>query len=162
MSYANPLLFRPNRPLPRTVAVIGAGTIGPDIGYYLKSALPDLNLFLVDVAQSALDHAAQRFHSYAEKAIERGKMSEAAAKRVTSNLYTTLDYEKIRDVDWVIEAATEKLELKRRIFSRSRIRRLIRGAHYLEYELASRGADFFRASTQRACDSHAFLCARLA
>jgi enoyl-CoA hydratase / 3-hydroxyacyl-CoA dehydrogenase len=118
MSYANPLLFRPNRPLPRTVAVIGAGTIGPDIGYYLKSALPDLNLFLVDVAQSALDHAAQRFHTYAEKAIERGKMSEAAAKRVTSNLYTTLDYEKIRDADWVIEAATENLELKRRIFSR--------------------------------------------
>src|SRR6202140_353337 len=118
MSYANPLLFRPNRPLPRTVAVIGAGTIGPDIGYYLKSALPDLNLFLVDVAQSALDHAAQRFHTYAEKAIERGKMSEAAAKRITSNLVTTLDYEKIRDADWVIEAATEKLELKRRIFSR--------------------------------------------
>ena len=118
MSYANPLLFRPNRPLPRTVAVIGAGTIGPDIGYYLKSALPDLNIFLVDVAQSALDRAAQRFHSYAEKAVARGKMSEAAAKRVTSNLHTTLDYEKIRDADWVIEAATENLELKRRIFSR--------------------------------------------
>jgi enoyl-CoA hydratase / 3-hydroxyacyl-CoA dehydrogenase len=116
MSFAN--LFRPNRPLPRTVTVIGAGTIGPDIGYYLKSALPDLTLFLVDVAQSALDHATQRFHTYAKKAIDRGKMSEAAAKRVTNNLYTTLDYEKIRDSDWVIEAATENLELKRRIFSR--------------------------------------------
>jgi enoyl-CoA hydratase/3-hydroxyacyl-CoA dehydrogenase len=118
MSFANPLLFQPHRPLPKTVTVIGAGTIGPDIGYYLKSALPDLTLFLVDVAQSALDHATQRFHTYAKKAIERGKMSEAAAKRVTNNLYTTLDYEKIRDSDWVIEAATENLELKRRIFSR--------------------------------------------
>ena len=109
---------RPNRPLPSTVAVIGAGTIGPDIGYYLKSALPELNLFLVDVAQPALDQAMRRFHSYAEKAIERGKMSEAAASRITRNLYATLDYEKIRDADWVIEAATENLELKRRIFSR--------------------------------------------
>lgn len=118
MSYANPLLFRPNQPLPKIATVIGAGTIGPDIGYYLKSALPDLTLFLVDVAQSALDHATQRFHTYAKKAIERGKMSEAAAKRITSNLYTTLDYERIRDADWVIEAATENLELKRRIFSR--------------------------------------------
>ncbi len=118
MSYANPLLFRPNRPLPKTVAVIGAGTIGPDIGYYLKSALPDLTLFLVDVAQPALDQATQRFHSYAKKAIERGKLSEAAAKRVTGNLHTTLDYDRIRDADWVIEAATENLELKRRIFSR--------------------------------------------
>ena len=104
--------------MPSTVAVIGAGTIGPDIGYYLKSALPDLNLFLVDVAQPALDQATHRFHSYAKKAVERGKMSEGTAKRVTSNLYATLDYEKIRDTDWVIEAATENLELKRRIFSR--------------------------------------------
>lgn len=118
MSYANPLLFRPNRPLPRTVAVIGAGTIGPDIGYYLKSALPELTLFLVDVAQPALDHATQRFHTYAKKAVERGKLSEGAAKLVTSNLHATLDYEKIRDADWVIEAATENLDLKRRIFSR--------------------------------------------
>lgn len=104
--------------MPSTVAVIGAGTIGPDIGYYLKSALPDLNLFLVDVAQPALDQATHRFHSYAKKAVERGKMLEATAKRVTSNLYATLDYEKIRDTDWVIEAATENLELKRQIFSR--------------------------------------------
>ena len=35
---ANPLLATPARALPRAVAIIGAGTIGPDIGYYLKSA----------------------------------------------------------------------------------------------------------------------------
>ncbi len=98
--------------------MIGAGTIGPDIGYYLKSALPDLVLFLVDVAQPALDQATQRFHAYAKKAVERGKMSEAAAKRIAGNLHATLDYEKIRDADWVIEAATENLELKRQIFSK--------------------------------------------
>ena len=32
----NPLLVRPVRPLPEAVAVIGAGTIGPDIAYYLN------------------------------------------------------------------------------------------------------------------------------
>ena len=50
-AYANPLLAAPARPLPRAVAIIGAGTIGPDIGYYLKSSLPGLKLYLVDVAQ---------------------------------------------------------------------------------------------------------------
>jgi len=45
----NPLLLKPERPLPREVAMIGAGTIGPDIGYYLKRALPDIKLYLVDV-----------------------------------------------------------------------------------------------------------------
>ena len=45
----NPLLRTPTRPLPRHVAIIGAGSIGPDIGYYLKSALPALQLTLIDI-----------------------------------------------------------------------------------------------------------------
>ena len=43
----NPLLIQPSFALPKEVAVIGAGTIGPDIGYYLKSALPGIKLYLV-------------------------------------------------------------------------------------------------------------------
>mgnify|MGYP001386514121 CR=1 FL=1 len=33
VSSKDPLLIRPNHPLPKQVATIGAGTIGPDIGY---------------------------------------------------------------------------------------------------------------------------------
>ena len=116
-SFANPLLATPSRPLPRAVAVIGAGTIGPDIGYYLKSALPDLKLYLVDVSQKAVDAALQRFQEYSRKAVARGKMSEVDAAAVTSNLIGTLDYADIAECDWVIEAATENLALKRRIFA---------------------------------------------
>ena len=32
----NPLLIEPARPMPDEIADIGAGTIGPDIGYYLR------------------------------------------------------------------------------------------------------------------------------
>jgi enoyl-CoA hydratase/3-hydroxyacyl-CoA dehydrogenase len=53
----NPLLIESDRPLPDEVAVIGAGTIGPDIGYYLKSAMPDCKLFLVDVVEEPLQRA---------------------------------------------------------------------------------------------------------
>ncbi|MBW1852025.1 MAG: hypothetical protein JRJ15_11450, partial [Deltaproteobacteria bacterium] len=56
----NPLLIRPTRPLPKEVAVIGAGTIGPDIGYYLKSALPGIKLYLVDVAEEPLKASEKR------------------------------------------------------------------------------------------------------
>jgi enoyl-CoA hydratase/3-hydroxyacyl-CoA dehydrogenase len=59
----------PRPPLPRAVAIIGAGTIGPDIGYYLKSALPGLKLFLVDVSQKAVDSALLRFQEYSKKAV---------------------------------------------------------------------------------------------
>ncbi|MCC7412740.1 MAG: enoyl-CoA hydratase/isomerase family protein [Gammaproteobacteria bacterium] len=117
-SPANPLLHTPTRALPARVAVIGAGTIGPDIGYYLKSAIPELTLYLVDVDQAAVDAAVQRFHDYAAKGVERGKMNEKLAAAVTQNLHGTLDYDDIATCDWVIEAATEDLDLKRRIFAR--------------------------------------------
>lgn len=114
--YSNPLLYIPSRTLPHCVAVIGAGTIGPDIGYYLKNALPGLKLYLLDVSQEAVDRAIQRFHDYAQKAVTRGSMSEAEAKAVTENLIGTLDYNAIADADWVLEAATENVEIKRKIF----------------------------------------------
>jgi enoyl-CoA hydratase/3-hydroxyacyl-CoA dehydrogenase len=44
-------------------------------------------------------------------------MSEADAGAVIHNLYGTLDYADIADADWVIEAATENLPLKRKIFA---------------------------------------------
>lgn len=118
MTHQNPLLIPPSgRDLPRRVTVVGAGTIGPDIGYYLKSALPDLELVLVDVAQSAVDRALERFGEYAKKSLARGKMSEAAAAAMTRGVTGTTDYEAIRGSDWVLEAATENLPLKQRIFA---------------------------------------------
>ena len=53
----NPLLIKPARSLPDEIAVIGAGTIGPDISYYLKSAIPDSRLYLVDVVEKPLQLA---------------------------------------------------------------------------------------------------------
>ena len=117
MAHANPLLYKATRPLPKSVAIIGAGTIGPDIGYYLKAAIPNLKLYLVDVSQSALDQARQRFETYSRKAVERKRMTPAQAANIIENLHTTLDYAAISDADLVIEAATEDIELKRRIFA---------------------------------------------
>jgi enoyl-CoA hydratase/3-hydroxyacyl-CoA dehydrogenase len=114
---ANPLLESSTRPAPRRVAVIGAGTIGPDIGYYLKTALPGLELALLDVRQTAVDAALARLKGYADKAVARGKMSDKAAQATLAGLTGGTDYEVLRGCDWVIEAATEDLALKRRIFA---------------------------------------------
>ena len=102
---------------PRRVAVIGAGTIGPDIGYYLKAALPGLELVLLDVRQAAVDAALARLKGYADKAVARGKMSDKAAQATLAGLTGSTDYDVLRGCDWVIEAATEDLALKRRIFA---------------------------------------------
>jgi len=112
----NPLLIQPDRPLPDEVAVIGAGTIGPDIGYYLKSAMPDCKLFLLDVVEEPLKKAEQRIIGYTEKAVAKRKMKPEKAAVVRDNIVYTTDYEQIKNCKLVIEAATEDIPLKQKIF----------------------------------------------
>ena len=115
--YLNPLIQPPARPMPQKVAIIGCGSIGPDIGYYLKSALADLSLVLIDIDQSAADSAVKRLNSYADKGVARGKMSPEHAQAVVQGIVGTTDYDAVAGCDWVIEAATENLLLKQKIMS---------------------------------------------
>jgi enoyl-CoA hydratase / 3-hydroxyacyl-CoA dehydrogenase len=112
----NPLLVKPDRPLPKEAAIIGSGTIGPDIGYYLKSAIAGLRLFLVDVVEEPLKNAEKRINGYLQKAIDKKRMDQGQVEAVLANLVFTTDYSLIKNCDLVIEAATENLSLKRRIF----------------------------------------------
>jgi enoyl-CoA hydratase/3-hydroxyacyl-CoA dehydrogenase len=112
----NPLLIEPTRLLADEIAVIGAGTIGPDIGYYLKSAMPDSRLYLVDVVEKPLKQAEQRIVGYTEKAIDKKKMTPQKAAAVRDNIVYTTDYEQIKNCKLVIEAATESIPLKQKIF----------------------------------------------
>ena len=114
----NPLLIQPDRPLPDEIAVIGAGTIGPDIGYYLKSAMPNCKLFLLDVVEEPLKTAEQRIVGYTKKAVDKKKMKPEKAAAVSQNIVYTTDYEQIKNCKLVIEAATEDIPLKQKIFAR--------------------------------------------
>jgi len=115
-SFLNPLLIEPNRPLPEEIAIIGAGTIGPDIGYYLKSALPSVKLYLLDIAEKPLRQAEERISNYAKKAVARKKMDENKAKTVCGNIVYTTQYQQIKYCNLVIEAATENIPIKQKIF----------------------------------------------
>ena len=115
--YYNPLIVKPERPMPEVVAMVGAGTIGPDIGYYLKSALPGIKLYLLDIVQKPLESAQKRIEGYIKKAIDRKKMTEEKSKAVVANIHYTMNYGDIEEADLVIEAATERLDIKRKIFA---------------------------------------------
>ena len=112
----NPLFNKPIRPAPKEIAIIGAGTIGPDIGYYLKSAMPGIKLYLIDVVEEPLSRAEKRISSSVQKAVDRRKMKEDQAQAVLNNIIYTMDYTQIKNCDLVIEAATENIRLKQKIF----------------------------------------------
>ena len=116
-SFFNPYLIEPTLSLPDEMAVVGAGHIGPDIAYYLRSSLPDKKLYLVDVVEEPLKKAEERFKGYADKAVKKRKMKPEVAEKVLANIVYTTDYNQLKNCGLVIEAATENLSLKRRIFA---------------------------------------------
>jgi 3-hydroxyacyl-CoA dehydrogenase/enoyl-CoA hydratase/carnithine racemase len=116
-SYHNPFLIESSRSMPEEMAVIGAGNIGPDIAYYLRTALPHKKLFLVDVAEDQLKKAEKRFQGYAQKGVARRLMTKEKADLILANIVYTKDYDKLSNCELIIEAATENLDLKKKIFA---------------------------------------------
>lgn len=113
-SYSNPLLYDFQDEIPNQVAVIGAGAIGPDIGYFFKYNLPDTNLVLVDVDEEALQKAKTRIEDLVSKAISYDKIPESQRNKIQNIQYTT-DYSAIAGSDMVIEAVSEDIEIKHKV-----------------------------------------------
>ena len=116
-SLYNPFLIRPTRPIPEEMAVIGAGNIGPDIAYALRVGLPDKKLFLIDIVEEPLKKAKERFEGYAKKGVEKKKLAPEMVEPVLGNIVYTTDYSQLKNCGLVIEAATEDLELKKKILA---------------------------------------------
>ena len=102
------------------VGVIGSGAIGPDLAYGFLTALarePGSKVYLVDIKQEALDAGVARIKGYVHKGVSRGKIEPAAAKAILGALAPTLSLEDLAPCDYVLEAASEDLEVKRRILA---------------------------------------------
>ncbi|MBN1833219.1 MAG: 3-hydroxyacyl-CoA dehydrogenase/enoyl-CoA hydratase family protein [Deltaproteobacteria bacterium] len=116
-TFQNPYLIRPTRPIPEEMAVLGAGNIGPDIAYSFRLAFPEKKMYLVDVVEEPLERAKKRFEGYAQKGVQRKKLRPEQVKTVLGNIEYTTDYDRLKNCDLVIEAATEDLEMKKNILT---------------------------------------------
>jgi 3-hydroxyacyl-CoA dehydrogenase len=102
------------------VGVIGSGAIGPDLAYGFLTALsrePGSKVFLVDIKQEALDAGVARIQGYVHKGVSRGKIAESAAKAILDALVPTRELNDLAPCDYVLEAASEDLPIKRRILA---------------------------------------------
>lgn len=98
------------------VGVIGSGAIGPDLAYGFTSALasvPGSKVYLLDIKQEALDSGTQRIRGYIKKGVARGKVSKKAAAAMDGILTPTLEMNDLAACEYVLEAATEELSIKR-------------------------------------------------
>lgn len=100
------------------VGVIGSGAIGPDLAYGFMSAIGGKGtVYLVDIRQEALDAGVARIHTYIAKGVARGKLSARAAEAIKGSLKPTLNLSDLADCAYVLEAASENLDVKKAIIA---------------------------------------------
>jgi 3-hydroxybutyryl-CoA dehydrogenase len=96
-------------------AVIGAGTMGHGIAQVL--AMAGIETCLFDVDEAAVERGLGKIRANLAKGVERGKVSEDAQREALSRLSGMTDQARaVEGVDVVIEAAPEKMDLKKSIF----------------------------------------------
>jgi 3-hydroxyacyl-CoA dehydrogenase/enoyl-CoA hydratase/3-hydroxybutyryl-CoA epimerase len=95
-------------------AVIGAGVMGSGIAQWLSSR--GISVILRDVSIEVLDRGLARIEKTYGEAVKRGLMSEEKAREGRSRIVASANPGPLRETQIVIEAALEKLEIKRAIF----------------------------------------------
>ena len=95
-------------------AVVGAGAMGAEIAQAISfSGIPVL---LKDVNQAAVDKGLGVIRKVYQRRVDRGKMTQDELEKKLTLVTGVTDYETFKDVDLVIEAVPEKLDLKQQIF----------------------------------------------
>jgi 3-hydroxybutyryl-CoA dehydrogenase len=100
----------------RRIGVIGAGQMGGGIAHVC--ALAGFDVVMTDIDDDALQRGRAAIERNLARQVTRGRIKEAEEQAALARIATGLDYALFDDCDMVIEAATEKEEVKRQIFKK--------------------------------------------
>jgi 3-hydroxybutyryl-CoA dehydrogenase len=99
----------------KNITVIGAGTMGNGIAHTF--AQKGFNVNLVDISADELEKAINTIRRNLNRMVQKEKITEEEKERTLSNLSTFTDIpEGIKNTELVVEAATENVDLKLKIF----------------------------------------------
>ena len=98
----------------RTVGVLGAGTMGNGIAHVFARGGFDVRL--CEVEQRFLDRGIDTIRRNLERETAKGKLTAEEAAASLQRIQGTLDRPSLASCDFVIEAATEKFEIKSQLF----------------------------------------------
>ncbi|WP_162053006.1 3-hydroxybutyryl-CoA dehydrogenase [Pontibacter pamirensis] len=99
----------------KKIAVIGSGTMGNGIAHvFAQNGFP---VSLIDISEEALQKAIGTISKNLDRIISKGNLTEEQKEQTLQNIttYTNMQ-EGVQDVDLVVEAATENVDLKLKIF----------------------------------------------
>jgi len=96
------------------IGVVGAGQMGSGITEVVISA--GFRALMRDISPEALEKGKKRITTDLERRVQKGKITAEEQKEILGRLSTTTQLEDFKNCDWVIEAATEQIPLKKEIF----------------------------------------------
>ena len=99
----------------KTVAVLGAGTMGNGIAHVFVRA--GYNVILRDVQESFLQRGMETIGKNLDREVKKGKLTEAEKPQVLARLKPVTDFGAVAAADFVVEAVPEKLEIKRAVLT---------------------------------------------
>lgn len=99
--------------LVRTIGIIGSGLMGSGIAQACAAA--GLSVIVRDIDQKALDRGVGSISASLTKLVDKEKISSTDKDATLGRIKTTTDLSDLKAADFIIEAATENLELKQKI-----------------------------------------------
>ena len=97
----------------QTVGIIGAGTMGNGIAQ--ACAVSGINVLMLDINEAAIERGIKTVSGSLDRLIKKEKMTEAGKAQALSFIQGTTSMADLKNADFIIEAATENVELKKKI-----------------------------------------------
>jgi len=129
----------------KKIGVLGAGTMGGGIAHL--AAQSGYDVILSDVDLVFVEKALGRIGSFLNKAVEKGKMTAEQKDEVLGRITPTTGVESFGDVDVVIEAVIEDLQVKKDMFSK--LDQICKPEAYLATNTSSMSITLIAAATKR-------------
>ena len=100
----------------QTIGIVGAGTMGSGIAHVFARA--GFQVLLCDVDQRFLDRAVGQIRANLGREAAKGKLAETDVEPVLARIRTTVDRDMLSAAEFVVEAASERFEVRNRIYQR--------------------------------------------
>jgi enoyl-CoA hydratase/3-hydroxyacyl-CoA dehydrogenase len=103
----------------RKIGIVGSGNIGPDIALYFSKVFHKhgVPVVVVDIAEAALKSGEVRVKGKIGRGVRTKAFKPDEADSMIKNISWTSDYSRLEGVGLIIEAATEEIGIKRKIFA---------------------------------------------
>lgn len=99
----------------KRIGVVGAGAMGNGIAQI--AAQIGCEVVMRDIEDSFVDRGMKAIDKFLSKSVEKGKLKDADKKAILGRIKGTTKMSDLKDVDFVVEAVIENMDLKRKVFA---------------------------------------------